>query len=83
MNKVEVIGLLASLLIVCSMIFKTTTFKGTIAMRSINLFGSAAFIVYGIMLPAYATAAANTLVLIINTFYLIKEIHDYKKSSLK
>ena len=33
----EIIGIIASVLIVFSMLFKTTTFKGTVWMRIINL----------------------------------------------
>ena len=80
MNPKEIIGLIASLLIVLSMVFKTTTFKGTMLMRIINLLGSIFFIVYGFILPAYATAIANVCVLFINIFYIIKEYKDHKKN---
>lgn len=75
----EVIGIIASVIIVFSMIFKTTTFRGTILMRIINGIGSAFFIVYGLMLPAYSTAICNACTFIINIFYLFKEIKDNKK----
>jgi len=76
----EIVGILASVLIVSSMVFKTTSYKGTIAMRSINLVGSVVFVVYGIMLPAYATAIANACLIFINLFYLLKEIRDHNKN---
>lgn len=79
MNKVEIIGLIASLLIVFSMVFKTTSFKGTILMRILNGLGSIFFIVYGFSLPALATGISNSFLLIINVFYLIKECIDYKR----
>lgn len=74
MNKLEIIGLIGSLLIVFSMIFKTTSFKGTLCMRILNSVGSIFFVIYGFLLPAYATAITNSLLLILNIIYLIIEI---------
>lgn len=78
---IEIIGLIASLIIVSSMSFKTTTFKGTIIMRILNALGSIGFIIYGIFLPAYATALTNICILILNIIYIIKETktHDINK----
>ncbi len=80
MNLYEIIGIIASILIVFSMVFKTTTFKGTILMRIINSIGSIFFIVYGILVAAYSTTAANCAIFIVNVFYLIKEIKDHNKA---
>lgn len=80
MNLYEIIGIIASIFIVFSMVFKTTTFKGTILMRIINGIGSIFFIVYGILVAAYSTTATNCAVFIINVFYLIKEIRDHNKT---
>lgn len=80
MNPIEIIGLIASILIVTSMVFKTTTFKGTILMRIINGVGSIFFIVYGFMIGAWSTGIANSALLIINIVYLIREIKDYKRN---
>lgn len=79
MNKIEIIGLIASILIVVSMIFKTTSFKGTILMRIINAIGSIFFTIYGLFLPAYSTAITNACLFILNIIYLIIEIKDYYK----
>lgn len=79
MNKLEIIGFIGSLLIVFSMIFKTTNFKGTICMRILNGVGSIFFIVYGFYLPAYATAITNSILLILNIVYLIVEIQFRNK----
>lgn len=79
MNKIEIIGLIASILIVVSMVFKTTSFKGTILMRIINAIGSIFFTIYGLLLPAYSTAITNACLFILNIVYLIIEIKDYYK----
>lgn len=81
MNITEIIGLIASIFIVCSMCFKTTTFKGTIFMRVINALGSVGFIIYGFTLPALATAITNCFAFMVNTFYLFKELKDHNKSN--
>jgi hypothetical protein len=78
MDNIEIIGLIGSILIVFSMIFKTTNYKGTIAMRVINSVGSIFFIVYGFVLPAIASGVTNSILLILNIFYLIKEIRDHR-----
>lgn len=79
MSKFEIIGLTASLLIVFSMIFKTTTFKGTIIMRVLNLLGSIFFVVYGLLIGAWSTFGTNLCLFFINIYYLIREIIDHKK----
>ena len=79
MSYIEIVGIVASILIVLSMCFKTTTFKGTIIMRVINGAGSIFFVVYGAMLPAYSTLVTNGCAFFINLFYLIKEIRDYRR----
>lgn len=77
MNKIEIIGLIASILIVVSMVFKTTSFKGTILMRIINAIGSIFFTVYGFSIKAYSTGICNSILFLVNIFYLIKEIKDH------
>lgn len=83
----DFIGIIASIFIVFSMVFKTTTFKGTICMRVINSVGSAFFVIYGfwpaignfLNVNAFATGLANSLLLLLNIFYIFKECKDYKK----
>lgn len=65
---IELIGIIATLFILTSMLFKTNTTKGAIIMRSINLVGSAIFVVYGSLLPAISTAILNAGLVIITVF---------------
>ena len=69
MNIIEIVGLIGSFLIVFSMVFKTTKYEGTIAMRIINSAGSIFFIVYGFTLPAISSGITNSILLILNIFY--------------
>lgn len=80
MNNIEIIGIIASILIVLSMVFKTTNYKGTIAMRIINAIGSVFFVIYGTLLPAWSTMITNAVLFVLNIFYLIKEIKDHQKN---
>lgn len=68
---IEIIGILATILILASMSFKTTSIKWSIWMRVLNIAGSAVFVIYGLLLPAYSTAILNALLVLVNTYHLI------------
>ena len=73
---IEVIGIVATLLICFSMCFKTTSIKGSIWMRSINIAGSTVFMLYGLLLPAWSTAILNGILIIINICHLVMLIKN-------
>lgn len=79
---IEIIGIIASILIVFSMAFRTTSFKGTILMRIINGIGSIFFVVYGFLIPAYSTGVTNIFAFFLNLYWLIKECKDHKKENV-
>lgn len=80
---IEIIGYVAAVLIVLSMVFKTTTYKGTMLMRIINALGSIAFIIFGFYeLQAVPTGVTNAAGFLLNIFYIIKEYRDHKKEKL-
>ena len=74
---VEVIGFIASAFVLVSLLFKTNTRKGALILRSLNSLGSAIFIVYGFLLPAYSTAFLNIFALMINLYYISRMNKDY------
>ena len=76
---IEVIGIIAALLILISTMFPTMSFKGSIWLRSINIVGSIAFVVYGILLPAIATAIANAGIIIVNVVHICLLIKNKNK----
>ncbi len=78
---VEIIGIIATVLILLSMSFKTTTLKGDIRMRILNLIGSVIFTVYGCLIPAISTAILNGILIIVNTYHLVTLLKEKKKSS--
>ena len=77
----ESIGIIATLLILFSMLFKTTTLKGDIRMRILNLLGSIVFTIYGCLIPAYSTAILNGALIVVNIYHLISLIKESKKTN--
>lgn len=80
---IEIIGIVATLLIVVSMSFKTTTLKASIWMRITNIVGSVVFVVYGALLPAISTAILNSILIVVNTYHLIMLIKQKNKENKK
>lgn len=80
MSEFEIIGIIGSVFIVSCLLFRTTTFKGTILMRSINVLGSLLFVAYGYLINAYSTLITNAFAVIINIYYLIREVVWHKQS---
>ena len=78
---IEVIGIVAAVLILISMLFPTMSFKGSVLMRIINIIGCIVFAVYGVLLPAVATAIANMGILIVNIVHLCILIKNKKHTN--
>lgn len=78
---VEIIGIFATLFVVASMCFKTTSIKGSIYMRVLNIVGSLIFVIYGILLPAYSTGILNAVLVGVNTYHLVKLLKTTKEST--
>jgi len=76
---IEVIGIIAAVLILISTMFPTMSFKGSIWLRSINIIGSIVFVVYGILLPAIATAVANAGIIVVNIVHIYLLVKNKKK----
>ena len=80
MNKIEILGMISGILITISMCFKTTSTKGSLIMRILNLVGSICFVVYGFMIPAYSTAFLNVVVTGVNSYHLFILSKDFRKA---
>lgn len=61
----ELVGYLASVLVAVSL-----TMRSILRLRVINLAGSVAFTVYGVLIHAYPVAAVNLFIVFINLYYL-------------
>lgn len=82
-NPIEIVGIVASVFIVFSLVFKTTTFKGTLLLRILNSLGCIFFIIYGGLIGAWSTLIANAACFIINIIYTVIEIKNHKKQENK
>ena len=80
---IEMIGIFSTVIIVISMLFKTTTIKGSLWMRSLNILGSIIFFLYGCLRPALSTALLNGVLVIINTYHIILLIQEQKQKKDK
>ena len=69
---IEAIGIFSTIVILISMSINTSSWKGDVWMRITNIIGSVIFVVYGALLPAISTAVLNGLLVIVNTYHLIK-----------
>ena len=69
---IEVVGILASMLVLVSMCVKSSNNRGNIIMRIINTAGSIFFVYYGLVLSAYSTAFLNIGAVIVNIYHIIK-----------
>ena len=78
---IEIIGILATILILASMSFKTTSIKWSLWMRALNIAGSVVFVVYGLLLPAYSTAILNAVLVFVNTYHLIILLKERKQKT--
>ncbi len=78
---IEIIGICATVLILASMSFKTTSIKWSIWMRALNIAGSVVFVIYGVLLPAYSTAILNAVLVFVNTYHLVMLLKENKKNT--
>ena len=76
---IEAVGISASVMILISMLFKTTSVKGSIVMRALNIVGSVIFTIYGCILPAISTAVLNAALVIVNVYHLILLLKEQKQ----
>lgn len=76
---IEVIGMIATVLLVISMMVNTKNPKTVIIMRAINAVASIGFVIYGVLLSAYSTTISNIFILLVDIWYLYKNIVEYKK----
>lgn len=81
MLQVEIIGILGSILVLLAMTVKSSTTRGNLTMRIINIIGSIIFVVYGFMISAYSTAFMNIAATFINGFFIYKLVSGLNKET--
>lgn len=68
----ELIGIIATIILVVSMVSNCRTKNSLIIMRTLNAIASVLFIIYGCLILAYSTILSNIAILIIDLFYVYK-----------
>lgn len=72
MSYIEIIGIIATILLVMSMAYNSKNRKTILVMRSLNAISSLLFIIYSIVLFAYSTILSNLIILLIDIYYILK-----------
>lgn len=82
---IEIIGVVATVILVISMFWSAQTKSGLIAMRLVNAIACILFVWYGVLITAYSIIISNAIILIIDIFYLYKAIKttERRKSMAK
>lgn len=75
MDWIEIIGIVASVLVLVSFLM-----KDILIIRLINITGSIVFIVYGVLIHAFATWFVNAALMVVHIFYIIKELREKRKN---
>ena len=73
--KSEWLGIIASAFVLVSFLFSKQTIT-----RLINICGCIAFVIYGILLPAYSTAFMNAALIVVHVVFLVKDYLARKKA---
>lgn len=73
---IEVIGYVASALIVASL-----AMTSVLKLRTISLLGSLAYVTYGVLLPAWPIVIANAIIAVLNVWNIYREL-DKRKMDL-
>lgn len=73
--KNEWLGIVASAFVLVSFLFSKQTIT-----RIINICGCVAFVIYGLLLPAYSTAFMNGALIIVHIVFLVKDYLARKKA---
>lgn len=66
-NNVEVLGLLATLLVVVSFLFQSV-----VLIRVVNMIGAVLFVAYGLLIHSPSVAIVNMVVIVVQVLQLVK-----------
>lgn len=70
----EAFGVIATAILIISMMCNCKDRKTTITMRLLNAVAAIMFIIYSSILAAYSSILSNSIILLIDIFYLYKLI---------
>ena len=76
---IEILGIVATILLIISMSFSCKNDKSTIIMRSINALSNILFMIYSVILGAYSVMISNAFILGIDIAYIEKAIKNIRR----
>ena len=68
MDYIEIIGIVATLFVLCSFIL-----RGEWKIRLVNSFGALLFVIYGIFIQAWSVWILNIALIVIHIYYLTRK----------
>ena len=77
-NYIEIMGFVATVLLIISMAYNCKDKKHTLIMRVINAVAALLFVIYSVFLSAYSTIFSNLIILVIDIVYIIKLLINKK-----
>lgn len=76
--KFEIIGIIASVIVLCSALFRSADTRRNIAMRFVNAAGSVIFIIYGALIGSISIVVLNIIMVIVCITHAVLLIKDLK-----
>ena len=77
-NYIEIMGFVATALLIISMAYNCKDKKHIVIMRALNALAALLFVIYSIFLSAYSTIFSNLIILVIDIIYIIKLLINKK-----
>lgn len=78
-NYAELIGTIGSVIVLVSMCFNVEKPIGNLILRILNWVGCFVYIYYGILISSISVLLLNGILLVIDSYYLVKLIINWKK----
>ncbi len=76
MNWIEFVGIMASVFVLVSFVF-----KNQLIIRSINVVGCIVFVVYGLLIHSLSIWILNGILIFVHGYYIVKCIRDNSKTN--
>lgn len=77
-QPIEILGVIATILLILSMSFSCKDNKSTIKMRSINALSNLLFLIYSFIIGAYSMMIANAFIIGLDVGYIEKVYKNIK-----
>lgn len=79
----ELIGTIGSVIVLISMCFNVEKPIGNLILRVLNWVGCFVYIYYGILISSISVLMLNAILLVVDSYYLVKLLVNWKKNNKK